>query len=139
MKKSRRGTVPHGDVVMRARLVSCNTTTPMKDQYCERLHEHRPHERGGAGPATRRLAARALSCLAAAVLAGCSASPSISVLGAFFPDWMFCVLGGLAITLVVRGVLAHLQRERALGAPVIAYPALLLLFSLLIWLLIFNS
>ncbi|WP_433706239.1 YtcA family lipoprotein [Paraburkholderia sacchari] len=84
-------------------------------------------------------AARMLLCLLPAVLAGCSASPSISVLGAYFPSWMFCLLGALLMTLIVHAVLGRLQRERLLGPPVVAYSALLLLFSLLIWLLIFNS
>ncbi|HKT99705.1 MAG TPA: YtcA family lipoprotein [Paraburkholderia sp.] len=87
----------------------------------------------------RTLVARILSCLSLAALAGCSASPSISVLGAYFPDWMFCVLGALLITLTVRAVLGRLHRERLLGPPVVAGSTMLLLFSLLIWLLIFNS
>ncbi|MEM5314850.1 YtcA family lipoprotein [Paraburkholderia sp. JHI869] len=111
----------------------------MNDQRCERIHEHRALRHPEPPPRMRGRCARALSCLVAAALAGCSASPSISVLGAFFPDWMFCVLGALATTLVVRAVLGRLKYERALGPPVIAYPALLLLISLLIWLLIFNS
>lgn len=85
------------------------------------------------------LVAHALSCLSLMVLGGCSVSPSISVLGAYFPDWMFCFLGALLLTLIVRAVLGRLQRERLLGPPFVAYSALLLLFSLLIWLLIFNS
>ncbi|WP_116614524.1 YtcA family lipoprotein [Paraburkholderia unamae] len=119
----------------------------MKDQYCERLHEYRERKRRRSMPASRNtsrlplcgLVARALSCLAAAALAGCSASPSISVMGAFFPDWMFCVLGALLFVLAIRGVLIHVQRERLLGPPLLAFPALWLLFSLLIWLLLFNS
>lgn len=84
-------------------------------------------------------AVRMLLCLLPAALAGCSAPPSISVLGAYFPDWMFCLVGALLMTLIVHAVLGRLQRERLLGPPVLAYSALLLLFSLLIWLLIFNS
>ncbi|TDG17781.1 hypothetical protein EYW47_36660 [Paraburkholderia silviterrae] len=80
-----------------------------------------------------------LLCLLLTALAGCSASPSISVLGAYFPSWMFCLLGALPMTLIVHAVLGRLQRERLLGPPVVAYSALLLLFSLLIWLLVFNS
>ncbi|WP_084687977.1 YtcA family lipoprotein [Paraburkholderia oxyphila] len=89
---------------------------------------------------TRCLAAGRILCgLALPWLAGCSVSPSISVLGAYFPDWMFCFLGSLAVTLIVRAVLVRLQRESLLGPPFVAYSSLLLLFSLLFWLLFFNS
>ncbi|WP_322044993.1 YtcA family lipoprotein [Paraburkholderia sp. J67] len=87
----------------------------------------------------RSAAARVLSTLSLTALAGCSASPSISVLGAFFPDWMFSLVGGLLLTLIVHGVLVHLQRERLLGPPLIVNSALITLFSLLVWLFIFNS
>jgi hypothetical protein len=87
----------------------------------------------------RRAAARMPLALAPLCLAGCSASPSISVFGAYFPDWMFCFLGGLLLTFMVRAALARLQRESVLGPPAIAWSALLTLFSLSIWLLFFNS
>ncbi|MDR3095565.1 MAG: hypothetical protein LBV73_00655 [Paraburkholderia sp.] len=85
------------------------------------------------------LVARTLSWLSPMMLGACSVSPSISVLGAYFPDWMFCVLGALLLTLIVRAVLERLRRERLLGPPFVANSVLLLLLSLLIWLLIFNS
>lgn len=76
--------------------------------------------------------------LFALALSGCSAAPSISVLGAYFPAWMFCILGGMALTLVLRALLEKGLRVRV-GWPVLTYPALLLLFSLLAWLAFFSS
>lgn len=91
-------------------------------------------------PARCAAAGRLLPCLVLLPwLAGCSASPSISVLGAYFPDWIFCFIGSLLMTLIVRAVLVRTQRESALGPPFVVYSALLLLFSMLIWMLIFNS
>lgn len=70
-------------------------------------------------------------------LAGCSLPPSISVMGAYFPGWLFCLVGALALTLVVRALLVHLDKQRALGPPVLVYSALYAFFSLLLWLIFF--
>lgn len=87
----------------------------------------------------RRAAMSILSIAQLTALAGCSASPSINVLGAYFPDWIFSLSGGLLLTSITHALLGRLHRERLLGPPIIANTALLALFSLLIWLLIFNS
>jgi hypothetical protein len=71
------------------------------------------------------------------VLAGCTLPPSISVLGSYFPDWLFCAVAGLLLTVVVRSLLDRHGRLRALGPPVLVLPAFMLLFSLLAWLLFF--
>lgn len=71
------------------------------------------------------------------VLSGCAMPPSISILGSYFPDWLFCILAGLLLTFTARAILNHTRNERLLGAPVIAYPSLFVLSSLMVWLLFF--
>lgn len=78
--------------------------------------------------------AGALVCLA---LAGCKQPPSISVLGAYFPDWLFCAIAGVLLTLLVRAVLLRTQRTPWLRPWVLSYPLLALVFSLLSWLVFF--
>lgn len=78
-----------------------------------------------------------LTSLSSLALAGCSMSPSISVLGSYFPDWLFCAIAGLLLTLVARNLLERHGHLRTLGPPVLALPALMLLFSLLAWLFFF--
>ncbi|WP_109483656.1 YtcA family lipoprotein [Paraburkholderia sp. C35] len=68
---------------------------------------------------------------------GCTMPQSISVLGSFFPDWLFCSVAGLVLALLVRAVLIKLGQARALGPPVIVQPTLMLLFALLVWLIFF--
>jgi hypothetical protein len=71
-------------------------------------------------------------------IGGCGLSPSLAVAGAYFPDWLFCIIGAVILTLLVNALLARLQWKRSLGAPVLFYPALVLLFSLIGWLIFFQ-
>ena len=71
-------------------------------------------------------------------LTGCSRASSVPILGAYFPDWLFCILAGIALTCVIRALLLRAHRAELLGWPLLTYPALISLLSLSCWLLIFN-
>ncbi|NWA24218.1 hypothetical protein HX870_03480 [Pseudomonas gingeri] len=85
-------------------------------------------------PCCAKALAGALACL---TLAGCTQPPSISVIGAYFPDWLFCAIGGVLLTFLVRAVLLRTQRTPWLQPWVLSYPLLALVFSLLSWLIFF--
>ncbi|CAB3790119.1 YtcA family lipoprotein [Pararobbsia alpina] len=92
-------------------------------------------------PVFRREAIRAFSvaAVAAVLTAGCaSTSPSISVLGAYFPDWLFCIVAGVALTIVAYIVLERTQYSHRLGPSVVVYPTLTTLFALAVWLILFQ-
>ena len=72
-------------------------------------------------------------------LTGCERVPSVNVLGAYFPSWMLCVLIGIALTLIVRQVLAAAGGESWIGPLGLAYPALTLAFTLATWLIFFRG
>jgi YtcA family len=76
-----------------------------------------------------------IACL---LLGGCHASPSIAVLGAFFPDWQFCIAAAIVATAIVHVVLNRRHRLGLLDPLALSYPALTTLFSLLAWLLFFS-
>ena len=82
---------------------------------------------------------RGLAILASSLLTGCALAPSISVLGAYFPDWLFCIVAGVSLTVIVHVV----QNKTNLGSwltPVaLTYPALTALFSLAVWLIFFQN
>ena len=42
---------------------------------------------------------RAQTTAASILLCGCERVPSISLVGAYFPSWMLCILIGVALTL----------------------------------------
>ncbi|BCL74915.1 hypothetical protein JHS3_06510 [Jeongeupia sp. HS-3] len=79
-----------------------------------------------------------LALAASVLLSACSRAPSINVLGAFFPDWMFCIAGGIALTLIVRALLGRAGLGNRIGWPALVYTALTVLFSLAAWLLFFQ-
>jgi len=73
------------------------------------------------------------------LLSGCSIPPSVDVLGAYFPAWLFCIIAGVALTVMVH----LLQSKRNLGpwlAPTaLTYPLLTTLFSIGVWLIFFQN
>ncbi len=78
-----------------------------------------------------------MSC-ATLTLTGCSDAPSIGVLGAYFPDWLFCIVGGVLLVACVHVLLSKSGRGAWLTPPAIVYPALTVLFSIALWVAGFN-
>ena len=74
-----------------------------------------------------------------AMLSGCTASPSIPILGAYFPGWLLCVTGALFVTLILRAVLIKLNRADCMGPPVFVYPLMTVIGALLFWILFFRN
>ncbi|WP_169307426.1 YtcA family lipoprotein [Chitiniphilus eburneus] len=72
-------------------------------------------------------------------LAGCARAPSINVLGAFFPDWLFCIVGGIFLTLLIRLLIRRLGWARHLAWPGLVYASLTVLTTLVIWLIVFQA
>jgi hypothetical protein len=76
-----------------------------------------------------------MSC---ATLTACSDAPSVGVLGAYFPDWLFCIAGGVLLVACVHVLLSKSGRGDWLAPPAIVYPALTVLFSIALWAIGFN-
>ncbi|MGW8466942.1 YtcA family lipoprotein [Pseudomonas sp. CLCA07] len=72
-------------------------------------------------------------------LSACSNASSVPVLGAFFPDWLFCILGAALLVLIINKLLARLGYSAWLAPPALFYPMLTALFALSAWLLFFQS
>jgi hypothetical protein len=79
--------------------------------------------------------ARVLS--AVFLLQGCTRSPSTNVLGAYYPDWVFCIVGAVAVAVLIRLLLLRASLDAWLDPPAIAYPALVALLAFAGWLLFF--
>jgi hypothetical protein len=73
--------------------------------------------------------------------AGCSRfhSPTVDVLGSYFPAWIICMIIGFALTLIARLVLAALKLDTHMRPAVIVYPCLMTLFTMAIWLAFFQN
>ncbi len=73
-------------------------------------------------------------------LGGCAVSPSQNILGAFFPDWLFCLLAGLIVAALARLFLI----KRGLLVPSgpwspMLYLTLAALAALLTWVFFFQN
>ncbi|HDG0629586.1 TPA: hypothetical protein PFA69_003709 [Serratia marcescens] len=80
-----------------------------------------------------------LSVSVVALLSGCHPpSPSINIVGAYFPDWLFCIVGGTLSTVVIYIFLSSKKRENWLSPYILTYPLLIALFSIGYWTFFFN-
>jgi hypothetical protein len=73
------------------------------------------------------------------VLSACSNAPSVPVLGAYFPDWLFCILSAVLLAFLLHALLARSGFGAWLAPPALTYPVLTVLFALSTWLLFFQS
>ncbi|VWB58707.1 hypothetical protein BLA13014_02604 [Burkholderia aenigmatica] len=78
-----------------------------------------------------------VSIAASLLLEGCAPAPSVAVFGAAFPDWLFCIVGGVLGTVVVHVVLGKCGKRDLLAPVGIGYPALAAVFAMAFWLLFF--
>ena len=66
-------------------------------------------------------------------------SPTVDVLGSYFPAWMACIITGLLLTLITRELLIGLKLNNHLyPAPLPVYLGMLMLFTFAVWLALFN-
>jgi len=72
-------------------------------------------------------------------VAGCGVSPSVNVLGSFFPAWLISIVVGVILTVVVRQVLIAIDVAADLRPAALVYPCLVGLLTLATWLVVFGS
>ena len=65
-------------------------------------------------------------------------SPTVDVLGSYFPAWMACIVIGLFLTLITRELLIGLKLNNHLYPAPLVYLGMLLLFTFAVWLALFN-
>jgi hypothetical protein len=82
-------------------------------------------------------------CLPIALaLSGCSAndhSPTVDILGSYFPAWIICLVLGLALTLITRQILIGLKVNTHLFPAPLVYISMLVTFTLALWLSFFRN
>jgi hypothetical protein len=65
-------------------------------------------------------------------------SPTLDLLGSYFPAWMLCAAAGVFAAVVVRQVLSVVGVGDYVVAPLLTYAGLALSATWLIWLLMFG-
>jgi YtcA family len=68
-------------------------------------------------------------------MCGCSDSPSRNILGSYFPSWMICALGGLAVALAARVALKATGLLAELPAPLVVLLSIGCATTFTLWLL----
>jgi hypothetical protein len=79
-----------------------------------------------------------LSLAASLVLVGCSHPPEYSILGSFFPAWIFCSVGGLILMAGARALIARTAIGEHLAAPVLLYLSMAIFLTCVLWLLFYS-
>ncbi len=85
-----------------------------------------------------RRSARLVAGMAVSVVSGCDRAPSYSILGSFFPVWIFCFFAGLLLTWFVHLALQRLNLASQLTPAVLVYPSLTALFTMSLWLIFYS-
>ncbi|WP_239483012.1 YtcA family lipoprotein [Paraburkholderia sp. C35] len=80
-----------------------------------------------------------IAALLVSLETGCAYSPSMAVLGAYFPDWLFCIVAGVVLTVIVYQVAARLPAGCRIGPSAVVYPTLVTLLALITWLVFFKQ
>ena len=65
-------------------------------------------------------------------------SPTLDLLGSYFPAWMLCAAAGVVAAVVIRQALAVTGISEYVVAPLLTYAGLALSATWLIWLLLFG-
>ena len=90
---------------------------------------------------SRRVALQSWSIVAAILLpplafTGCD--PIISIAGANFPSWLFCMLVGALLAALLRPLLWLARLEPNVGPLTIFYPSLIAMLAMIVWVIFFN-
>lgn len=76
--------------------------------------------------------------LAGMLNTSCAGSPSVNVLGAYFPDWLFCIVAAVVLTILFHLTIERGHYDRWFGPLAVVYPTLVTLFALGVWLIFFQ-
>jgi YtcA family len=66
-------------------------------------------------------------------------TPTIDILGSYFPAWMICIVSGLTLTLVAHWIVQMRQLKPFLGPAPLVYSCLMIIFTFATWILFFQN
>lgn len=66
-------------------------------------------------------------------------SPTVDVLGSYFPAWMVCILIGLALTLIAHWIVQLGNLKPYLGPAPLIYSSLMIIFTFATWILFYQN
>jgi YtcA family len=66
-------------------------------------------------------------------------TPTIDILGSYFPAWMICIVSGLTLTLVAHWIVQMCHLKPYLGPPPLIYSCLMIIFTFATWILFYQN
>jgi len=66
-------------------------------------------------------------------------SPTVDILGSYFPAWMVCIVGGLMLTLVAHWIVQVCRLKPYLGPAPLIYSCLMIIFTFSTWILVYQN
>ena len=72
------------------------------------------------------------------LLAGCERAPTFSIVGSFFPAWLFCTIAGILLAWGAHWLFARIQIDKYIQPAIIVYPCIAAFFAFTLWLGIFS-
>ena len=66
-------------------------------------------------------------------------SPTVDVLGSYFPAWMVCIISGLTLTLIAHWIVQMRNLKPYLGPAPLIYSSLAIIFTFATWILFYQN
>jgi YtcA family len=74
-----------------------------------------------------------------AVLISSPHSPTVDILGSYFPAWMVCILSGLALTLIAHWIVQMGNLKPYISPAPLIYSCLMIIFTFATWILFYEN
>jgi YtcA family len=66
-------------------------------------------------------------------------SPTVDILGSYFPAWMVCIVSGLTLTLIAYWIVQICNLKPYLGPAPLIYSCLMIIFTFATWILFYQN
>src|SRR6476620_11573855 len=66
-------------------------------------------------------------------------SPTIDILGSYFPAWMICIVSGLTLTLVSRWIIRAYHLEAYASPAPLIYTCLTTIYTFVTWIIFYQN
>jgi len=66
-------------------------------------------------------------------------SPTVDILGSYFPAWMICILSGLTLTLIAHWIIQVQNLKPYVGPAPLIYSCLMIIFTFGTWILLYQN
>ena len=66
-------------------------------------------------------------------------SPTIDILGSYFPAWMICIVSGLTLTLVSRWIIRAYHLEPYASPAPLIYSCLTIIYTFMTWIIFYQN